>query len=126
MPGRAMARGTLLALTSTRIQGAGGTVFLGALALAYLLLGKLGLSVASLHPSASPIWPPSGLALASCLLWGNRVWPAIASGAFLVNVITSGSIATSAAIALGNTLECILTASLVGRWCTRDKPFATP
>jgi integral membrane sensor domain MASE1 len=108
------------------MQDMGSALCLGALGLAYLLLAKLGLAVASLHPSASPVWPPSGLALASCLLWGNRVWPAIASGAFLANAITFGSITTSMAIAIGNTLEGVLTASLVSRWCTRDEPFATP
>src|SRR6516165_2602883 len=113
-------------LTSKQIRGIGGALCFAALGLAYLLLAKLGLAVASLHPSASPIWPPSGLALASCLLWGNRVWPAIASGAFLANAITFGSITTSMAIAMGNTLEGVVTASLVARWCTRDKPFATP
>jgi two-component sensor histidine kinase len=107
------------------MQDMGSALCLGALGLAYLLLAKLGLAVASLHPSASPVWPPSGLALASCLLWGNRVWPAIASGAFLANAITFGSITTSMAIAIGNTLEGVLTASLVSRWCTRDEPFAT-
>jgi PAS domain S-box-containing protein len=115
-----------VALTTRRTQGIGGALFLGALGLAYLLLAKLGLALASLHPSASPVWPPSGLALASYLLWGNRVWPAIAGGAFLANAITFGSIATSMAIAAGNTLEGVLTAWLVRRWCTRDKPFATP
>jgi two-component sensor histidine kinase/integral membrane sensor domain MASE1 len=112
--------------SSRRIQNIGSALVLGALGLAYLLLAKLGLAVASLHPSASPIWPPSGLALASCLLWGNRVWPAIASGAFFANAITFGSITTSMAIAIGNTLEGVVTASLVSRWCTRDEPFATP
>jgi two-component sensor histidine kinase len=115
-----------VAPSSRRIQNIRSALVLGALGLAYLLLAKLGLAVASLHPSASPIWPPSGLALASCLLWGNRVWPAIASGAFLANAITFGSIATSMAIAIGNTLEGVVTASLVSRWCTRDEPFATP
>src|SRR5215467_3118410 len=111
-----------MALTSKRIQVIGGALFLGALGLAYLLLAKLGLAVASLHPNASPIWPASGLALASCLLWGSRVWPAIAGGAFLASAITFGSIATSVAIAIGNTLEAVLTASLVRSWCTQE-PF---
>jgi two-component sensor histidine kinase len=115
-----------VALTSRRIQGIGGALMLGAVGLAYFALAKVGLAVASVHPSASPVWPPSGLALASFLLWGNRVWPAIASGAFLANAVTFGSIATSLAIAIGNTLEGALTASLVRRWCTRDEPFATP
>src|SRR5262245_6083320 len=71
----------------------------GLLAGAYFGLAKTGLALASLHPSASPVWPPSGLALAALLLWGTRVWPAIAIGAFLANVTTFGSIATSASIA---------------------------
>src|SRR6516164_11172290 len=116
----ATASGTLVTPSSRRIQDIGSALFLGALGLAYLLLAKLGLAVASLHPSASPVWPPSGLALAACLLWGNGVWPAVAGGAFLANTITFGSITTSMAIAMGNTLEGVLTASLVGRWCTRD------
>jgi PAS domain S-box-containing protein len=115
-----------IALTSRQTQGRGGALFFAALGLGYLLLAKLGLALASLHPSASPVWPPSGLGLASCLLWGNRVWPAIATGAFLANVITFGSLATSVAIAIGNTLEGVVTASLVRRWCTREEPFATP
>ena len=53
------------------------------LAIAYFLLAKLGLELASLHPSASPVWPPSGLALAAFLLWGKRVWPAITVGRIL-------------------------------------------
>jgi integral membrane sensor domain MASE1 len=97
-----------------------------ALALAYFLLAKLGLAIASLHPSASPVWPPSGLALAAVLLFGNGVWPAIAVGAFLANATTFGSIPTSLIIALGNTLEAVTTAWLVAKWSGTEEPFATP
>src|SRR6266478_10124314 len=44
---------------------------------AYFVLAKVGLTLASIHPSATPIWPPTGLALAAVLLRGLRVWPAI-------------------------------------------------
>jgi two-component sensor histidine kinase len=97
-----------------------------ALALAYFLLAKLGLAIASLHPSASPVWPPSGLALAAVLLFGNGVWPVIALGAFLANATTFGSIPTSLIIALGNTLEAVSTAWLIARWSGTEEPFATP
>jgi PAS domain S-box-containing protein len=113
-------------LTSRQAQGIRDALYWGALGFAYFLFAKLGLALASVHPSASPVWPPSGLALAFCLLWGTRVWPAVAIGAFLANAITFGSIATSIAIAVGNTLEAVVTALLVTRWCARDKPFATP
>ena len=59
------------------------------------------------------MWPPSGLALASLLLWGNGLWPGIAAGAFLANATTLGSLSTSSLIAGGNTLEALLTAALL-------------
>jgi diguanylate cyclase (GGDEF)-like protein len=89
---------------------------LAALTAAYVIAGKLGLQVAYLHPSATPVWPPSGIALAALLLAGYDVWPAILVGAFLVNITTAGSVATSAAIAAGNTLEALLGAYLVNRF----------
>jgi len=87
-----------------------------ALAAAYLVAGKLGLLVAYVHPSATAVWPPSGLALAAFLLAGYDVWPAILLGAFLVNVTTAGSVATSVGIAAGNMLEGLVGAYLVNRF----------
>ena len=81
------------------------------LAACYFCAGKLGLSWAYVHASASAIWPASGLALAALLLWGSRLWPGIFLGAFLVNITTEGSLATTLGIAAGNTLE-----ALVGTW----------
>jgi len=88
----------------------------GILAIIYFAAGKLGLMLASLHASASPVWPPTGIALAAALLFGYRVWPAIFVGAFLVNVTTAGDVATSFAIATGNTLEALAGAWLVNRF----------
>ena len=56
---------------------------IGILVLVYFIAGKLGLMLASLHVSASPVWPAAGIALAATLLFGYRVWPAIFIGAFL-------------------------------------------
>src|SRR5437899_3282080 len=72
-----------------------------ALATAYFLAGKLGLMLAFVHKSATTVWPPTGIALAAMLLLGYRVWPGIFLGAFLVNVTTAGSAATSLGIAMG-------------------------
>src|SRR2546427_322620 len=82
----------------------------------YLVAGKVGLQVAYAHPSATVVWPPSGLTLAAFLLLGYEVWPAILLGAFLVNITTAGDVATSAAIAAGNTLEGLVGAYLVNRF----------
>src|SRR5216110_820891 len=93
-----------------------GLPLIGILAVIYFIAGKLGLMLASLHASASPVWPPAGIALAALLLLGYRAWPAIFVGAFLVNVTTAGNVATSCAIATGNTLEALAGAWLVNRF----------
>ncbi len=89
---------------------------IGVLAVIYFAVGKFGLMLASLHASASPVWPSAGIALAATLLFGYRVWPAIFIGAFLVNVTTAGNVATSFAIAIGNTLEALAGAWLVNQF----------
>ena len=93
------------------------------LAVVYFCAGKFGLSLAFFHPSASPVWPPSGIALAALLLWGYRLWPAIFLGAFLVNISAQGNIATSLGIATGNTLEALLGAWLVQRFAHGAEAF---
>src|SRR5256885_11675126 len=89
----------------------------------YFVAGKIGLSLALIHPSASAIWAPSGIALAALLLMGVRVWPAIFVGAFLVNETTAGSLATSLSIATGNTLEAVVGSFLVTRFAHGRKCF---
>lgn len=93
------------------------------LTVVYLAAGKLGLTVAFIHPSATAVWPPTGIALAALMLLGYRVWPAIFIGAFLVNVTTAGSVATSLGIALGNTLEGVVGAYLVNRFANGCRAF---
>jgi integral membrane sensor domain MASE1 len=51
----------------------------------YLTAGEIGLSAPFTSGNVSPFWPASGIALASVLIWGCRMWPAIAAAAFLVN-----------------------------------------
>jgi PAS domain S-box-containing protein len=92
----------------------------------YFLLAKGGLILASINPSATPIWPATGFALAAVLIRGYRVWPAILVAAFAANVTTAGSLATSIAIGIGNTLEGVLGAWLVNRWSNGRDSFATP
>lgn len=95
-------------------------------AASYLVVAKLSLALASVHPSATPIWPPTGFGLAVVLLLGYRISPAIFLPAFIVNATTAGSIYTSLAIATGNTLESLVGAYLINRWCDGVRAFDTP
>ncbi len=99
---------------------------IGVLTLIYVVAGKFALKLAFLHVSASPVWPPAGIALAALLLLGYRASPAIFVGAFLVNVTTAGNIATSLGIASGNTLEALCGAWLVNRFAGGARAFDRP
>jgi two-component sensor histidine kinase len=99
---------------------------LAGVAVAYFVVAKLGLTLASINPSATPIWPPTGLALAAVLLWGYRVCPAVFLAALLANATTAGSIYTASLIALGNTLECFVGGYLTNRWSDGRATFDTP
>jgi PAS domain S-box-containing protein len=101
-------------------------VHIAALTLVYFVSGKLGLRLAFLHVSATPVWPPTGIALAALLLLGYRVWPGVLLGAFWVNQLTAGSIATSIGIAVGNTLEAVIGTYLVRRYSNGRFTFTRP
>jgi len=105
------------------ISHAGGLVAIGVI---YFALAKGGLALASIHPSATPIWPPTGVALAAVLLWGYRTWPAIFTAAVIANATTAGSVATAIAIATGNSLEAVVGAYLINRWSSGCNTFSTP
>jgi PAS domain S-box-containing protein len=82
-------------------------------ALVYAAIAHLSLVLAIPGTSASPVWPPSGFAVALLFLGGKRLWPAIAVGALVANLIdfsAHGPLMPSqyfaaSAIAIGNTLE---------------------
>jgi len=93
------------------------------IAAVYYLAAKAGLRFAYANSSVSTVWPPSGIALAVFVLFGYRVWPAILGAAFLANLTTTGVVASSIGIALGNTLEGLLGSYLVNRFARGGRVF---
>ncbi len=51
----------------------GALVLVGA---AYYLGARLGLSLSLVRDNVTPLWPPTGIAVAAFLLWGRKMWPA--------------------------------------------------
>src|SRR5437660_6705696 len=94
---------------------AGYPVRLAILCAVYFGAAKAGLAFAFANQSVTSIWPPTGIALAAVLIWGYRMWPAIAVGAFLANITTAGPVGSVLAIATGNTLEAVVGAFLLTR-----------
>jgi integral membrane sensor domain MASE1 len=83
----------------------------------YFGAAKLGLTMAFVAEQVTPVWPPTGIALA--VMWLDpRLWPGIALGAFLANVTTHEPVATACGIAAGNTAEAVL-----GAWLLRQAGF---
>ncbi|MFI8997824.1 MASE1 domain-containing protein [Streptomyces sp. NPDC053542] len=74
-------------------------------AVAYAATGKLGLleQVVIAGARVTPLWPPTGVALACLLLAGVRVWPGIALGAVLIMLTLGPLTPATLAIAFGNT-----------------------
>jgi PAS domain S-box-containing protein len=85
------------------------------LAAVYFGTAKFGLTMAFVAEQVTAVWPPTGIALAALLVFGYRVWPGIALGAFLANATANEPLGTAAGIALGNTLEALL-----GAWLLRS------
>ena len=92
----------------------------------YFVLAKIGLTLASINPSTSAIWPATGFALASMLVWGYRAGPAVFVAAFAANVTGDTSIYVATAIAVGNTLKSLMAAWLVNLWSDGRETFTTP
>jgi len=100
------------------------TIRLVLLAAIYCLAGTIALHhFATLHASASPVWPPAGIALAAFMLLGPAAWPAIFVAAFVVNVTVTASVLASLVIAAGNTLAGLLGAQLAARWANGARAF---
>jgi integral membrane sensor domain MASE1/anti-sigma regulatory factor (Ser/Thr protein kinase) len=87
-----------------------------AVAAVYYGSAKLGLELAFETRSVSAVWPPTGIALAAVVLWGPRMWPAIAIGAFLANSWTGIPVYAVLGITIGNTLEALVGAYLLRRF----------
>ena len=104
-------------LSSRRAGGIGRRqllVFIG-IAAVYIGAAKLGLALSVAHGVITPVWPPTGIALAALLLLGPRYWPAITLGAFVSNVTSGVSADVALAISIGNTLEALVAVYLLRR-----------
>ena len=84
------------------------TVLIGAaLAITYVAAAEVGFRVAFVAEQVTTVWAPTGIAIASLLIWGPRLWPAIWVGAFAVNAATNAPLWTAFVVATGNTLEAV-------------------
>jgi signal transduction histidine kinase len=82
----------------------------------YFVTAKLGLMMDPVGGFATTIWPPTGISLVALTLFGYRLWPGIALGAFLVNASAGAPLLAAGGMAVGNTLEALLGVYLLRRY----------
>src|SRR4051812_44420954 len=83
----------------------------------YFIGGLLGKESSFMGGTVSLVWPPSGIALAAILLFGNRFWTGVALGAVLFtfwNGSPSGFFTWGTAV--GNTVGALVCAYLLQRF----------
>jgi PAS domain S-box-containing protein len=78
-----------------------------------------------INPSETPVWPPTGIALALFLLRGLWIWPAILIGAYASGVLAASSFISPAVTAVGVVLASLCGAWLMVRWSNGRKTFET-
>jgi integral membrane sensor domain MASE1 len=91
----------------------GGVILLGII---YHLAARLGLLMANVQPNTSPVWPPTGIAIAALLLFGIKYWPGIALGVIFGYLFNNNALVVSTGLAVGNTLEAVAAAFLLKKF----------
>lgn len=86
------------------------------LAIIYHLAARLGLSMAYLQSNTSPVWPPTGIALASLLIFGISRFPGITLGVLLGSLLTGAPFNLALGMSVGNTLEALVAAYVLQRY----------
>lgn len=80
----------------------------------YVVAARVGIELSVAHGVITPVWIPTGIALAALLLFGYRLWVGVALGAFVANAFDL-PMTLAAGIAVGNTLEAVAGTFLLRR-----------
>ncbi len=86
------------------------------LAIIYHLAARLGLLMANVQPNTSPVWPPTGIAIAALLLFGKKYWPGITLGVIFGFLFNNNALTVTIGLAIGNTLEAVVAVSLLRKF----------
>src|SRR5688500_5432629 len=87
---------------------------------AYLTTAKFGLALGAVAGFATLVWPCTGIAFTALYLFGFWLWPAVALGAFIVNLWVGAPVSVALGIACGNTLEAVIGAYLFRKYISPD------
>src|SRR3990172_1679854 len=97
------------------------------MAVAYFMVGQIGLLLDIPPGYATVIWPPSGIAVGALVVFGRALWPGIFLGALLLNATAGqaysaeagwafGKFAVPVVTAAGSTVQALLVRQLIVRF----------
>src|SRR5262245_32037711 len=82
--------------------------------------------VPTINAVATPLWPPTGFALALVLLRGDRIVPALLAGYGAFHLTVGSSLVSSAAGGIGTLIASMAGARLLNTWSDGRMTFASP
>ncbi len=74
----------------------------------YIVFARLGLMMATINETTSPVWPVTGISIGVLFLCGLRFWPVIFLCAFYINFSNAVSLSAAIFIGAGNTVEALI------------------
>src|SRR3989344_1213169 len=83
---------------------------------AYVVIGRMELSINPVDTFATLFWLPSGIALAALFLYGYRLWPVVMLAAFAVNISIGAGFMVSLGMAAGETLQALVGAYFLKKY----------
>ncbi|MBK6529092.1 MAG: MASE1 domain-containing protein [Deltaproteobacteria bacterium] len=101
----------------------------------YVVTGYIGMFVAIPPGNVTAVWLPSGIALSALLLTGREVWPGIALGSLVTNLIVLSrvggvpptvTLVVAVTTAIGSTLQGLVGAALIERFAGGRRALHTP
>ena len=99
---------------------------LSIVAASYIGLAEFALWLPAINPAATPLWPPTGFALALVLLRGYRIWPAILVGSVSPYLMAGRSLLELGCVGIGTLLAAFAGTWLISRWSNGHQTFGTP
>src|SRR5215470_1099434 len=93
------------------------------IATGYFGLGESARLLPAIDPAATPLWPPTGFALALILLRGYRIWPAILVGSVSPYLMAGWSLLESGSVGIGPLLAAFAGTWLIRRWSNGRQTF---
>src|SRR5258708_30219041 len=100
-------------------------VELSIVAASYIALAESALLLPAINPAATPLWPPTGFALALVLLRGYRIWPAILVGYLSSYLMDGRSLLELGSVGIGTLLAAFAGTWLISRWSNGHQTFGT-